>query len=199
LPPDAPLEFAQLGLAVVTIQHRLGHDHRPIAYDQGLNQHPSSSTRTRQPEVAPRRPSRSTIPHKVAAAHQEITRQWWAARDRFDLFVSRAVVAESRRGDAKAAARRLRALRGMSRLAAGSSGARLAEVLLRSGALPRKAEIDAAHVGVAADNGIDYLLTSNLRHLANAVLRGKIEEAVRSAGFVPPVICTPEELMEAKP
>jgi hypothetical protein len=38
-----------------------------------------------------------------------------------------------------------------------------------------------------------------LRHLANAVLRGKIEEAVRAAGFVPPVICTPEELMEPTP
>lgn len=54
-------------------------------------------------------------------------------------------------------------------------------------------------MGVAAVNGIDYLLTWNLRHLANAVLRGKIEEAVRTAGFVPPVICTPEELMEPKP
>jgi hypothetical protein len=75
----------------------------------------------------------------------------------------------------------------------------VAEALLQSGALPRKAEIDAVHVGVAAINGIDYLLTWNLRHLANAVLRGKIEEAVRAAGFVPPVICTPEELMEPKP
>jgi hypothetical protein len=135
----------------------------------------------------------------VQAAHQEITRQWWAARGRFDLFVSRAVVAEARRGDAKAATRRLRALRGIPRLAAGSRGARLAEALLRSGALPRRAEIDAVHVGVAAVNGIDYLLTWNLRHLANAVLRGKIEETVRAAGFVPPVICTPEELMEPKP
>lgn len=71
-------------------------------------------------------------------------------------------VAEARRGDAKAAARRLRALRGIPRLAAGSRGARLAEALLRSGALPRKAEIDAVHVGVAAVNGIDYLLTWNL-------------------------------------
>jgi predicted nucleic acid-binding protein len=62
----------------------------------------------------------------VQAAHQQLTRQWWAARDRFDLFVSRAVVAEARRGDAKAAARRLRALRGIPRLAAGPHGTRLA-------------------------------------------------------------------------
>jgi hypothetical protein len=132
----------------------------------------------------------------VQAAHQQITRNWWAGRDRFDLFVSRAVVAEAGRGDAKAAARRLQALRGIPRLAGGRRGVGLAEVLLRSGALPPKAEIDAVHVAIAAVNGIDYLLTWNLRHLANAVMRGKIEEAVREAGLVPPIICTPEELLE---
>lgn len=135
----------------------------------------------------------------IQAAHQEITRRWWAGRDRFDLFVSRAVVAEARRGDVEAATRRLRALRGIPRLAAGRRGAMLAKALLRSGALPRQAEIDALHIGTAAANGIEYLLTWNLRHLANAVMRGKIEEAVRKAGFAPPIICTPEELMEPKP
>lgn len=42
-------------------------------------------------------------------------------------------------------------------------------------------------------------MTWNLRHLANARIRGKIEEVVRAAGIVPPIICTPEELMEPKP
>ena len=121
----------------------------------------------------------------VQAAHQQITRRWWAGRDRFEIFVSRAVVAEARRGDAKAAARRLGVLRGIPRLAGGRRGARVAEALVRSGALSRNAEIDAVHVGIAAVNGIDYLVTWNLRHLANAVMRGKIEEAVRGAGFVP--------------
>ena len=134
----------------------------------------------------------------VQTAHQQITRQWWAGRDRFEIFVSRAVVAEARRGDARAARRRLAALRGIPRLAVGRRGIRLAQSLLRLGALPQKAEVDAVHVGIAAVNGIDYLLTWNLRHLANAALRGKIEEAVREAGLVPPIICTPEELMEPK-
>jgi hypothetical protein len=134
----------------------------------------------------------------VQAAHQQVTRQWWAARDRFNIVVSRVAIAEARRGDAKAAARRLQALRRIPRLAAGRRGASVAEGLLRSGALPRTAEIDAVHVAVAAVNSMDYLLTWNLRHLANAVLPGKIEEAVRAAGFVPPVICTPEELREPK-
>jgi hypothetical protein len=59
--------------------------------------------------------------------------------------------------------------------------------------------MDAVHVGIAAAHGMGFLLTWNLRHLANASIRVKIEEAVRAAGLVPPIICTPEELTEPKP
>ena len=45
-------------------------------------------------------------------------------------------------------------------------------------------------------NGIDYLLTWNCKHLANAARRQKIEALVDEAGYACPVICTPEELME---
>ena len=60
-----------------------------------------------------------------------------------------------------------------------------------------KARLDAVHVEIAAVNGMDYLLTGKCRHLANAAIRGKIEAACRQAGMRPPIICTPEELMEA--
>ena len=60
-----------------------------------------------------------------------------------------------------------------------------------------KARLDALHVATAAVNGMNYLLTWNLRHLANAAIRGKIEDVCRKAGIQPPIICTPEELMEA--
>ena len=65
--------------------------------------------------------------------------------------------------------------------------------------LPKSARVDAVHVAIAAIPRVDYLLTWNLRHLANAALRGKIDSACRAAGLVPPIICTPEELMEPKP
>ena len=137
-------------------------------------------------------------PDLIQSAHQEITRHWWERRAQFELYVSRTVVAEARRGHPEAAARRLAALRGIPRLAAGRQVVALAETLIRNGTLPTQARVDGIHVGVAAVNGIEYLLTWNLRHLANAVIRGKIDEAVRKAGLVPPIICTPEELMEAK-
>jgi len=51
-------------------------------------------------------------------------------------------------------------------------------------------------VALAADNGIDYLLTWNCKHIANAKTRNLIERCLRSRGYHPPVLCTPEELME---
>ena len=132
----------------------------------------------------------------IQAAHQQATHEWWMRRDRFDLYVSGPVLAEGRRGDAIAAARRLDALASLPILSVDRGARTLANTLLRVGALPTKARLDAVHVAIAAVNGMDYLLTWNLRHLANAAIRGKIEEACRRAGIQPPSICTPEELME---
>ena len=134
----------------------------------------------------------------IQAGHQEATRNWWTIRHRFELFASRAVLTEAGRGNSEAAARRLEALRDIPNLQFGREVAALSRALIRGGTLPAKARLDAAHVAVATVNGIDFLLTWNLRHLANAALRGKIEQACRKAGFVPPIICTPEELMEPK-
>ncbi|MBI3046934.1 MAG: type II toxin-antitoxin system VapC family toxin [Acidobacteria bacterium] len=133
----------------------------------------------------------------IQSAHQQVTREWWAGRERFDLFVSRPVLTEAGRGDTTAAARRLETLAGIPVLTVSRGATTLARTLLRTGTLPAKARLDAVHVAVAAVNGMDYLLTWNLRHLANAAIRGKIEEACRKAGIRPPIICTPEELMEA--
>ena len=46
----------------------------------------------------------------------------------------------------------------------------MARTLLRGGALPAKARIDAVHAAIAATNGIDYLLTWNMRHLGRSCL-----------------------------
>ena len=60
----------------------------------------------------------------VQAAHQQLTREWWDRRDRFELFVSQVVLAECGRGDAGAAARRLEILAGLPVLAATVRGGR---------------------------------------------------------------------------
>jgi len=129
----------------------------------------------------------------VQAAHQQITCEWWERRNRFDLFVSEAVLEEAGRGDAEAATRRLAALEGILVLEVGPEVLGLADQLVRSSAIPA---IDAVHIAVAVINGMHYLLTWNCAHIANAALRGRIEETCRGVGLAPPIICTPEELME---
>jgi hypothetical protein len=59
-----------------------------------------------------------------------------------------------------------------------------------------KAKIDALHIAVASGHGMDYLVTWNCTHIANASMRGRIEAICREAGFDPPIICTPIELVE---
>jgi predicted nucleic acid-binding protein len=132
----------------------------------------------------------------VVAAHQQVTREWWEHRDRFALFVSQAVVEEAARGDVAAAARRAALLSAIPVLALEGEVHEFANRLLRTRIVPAKASIDALHIAVAAVNGVDYLVTWNCVHIANAAIRVRIERVCQSAGLHAPVICTPEELME---
>jgi hypothetical protein len=72
----------------------------------------------------------------------------------------------------------------------------LAESIMKSGILPPKAARDAAHVALAAVHGIEYLLTWNCRHLANAHISHRISLLCDAAGLQIPIICTPDQLME---
>ena len=136
------------------------------------------------------RPSRDL----VLAAHQQVTRDWWASRGSFDLYTSQFALDEAAAGDHEAAAARLAALEEPSVLDVTEDVVLLAERLVAGGCLPMKARVDALHVAMAAVHGMEYLLTWNCTHIANAVLRGRIEGLCRAAGFEPPVICTPLEL-----
>ena len=139
------------------------------------------------------RPSRDL----VAAARQQATRRWWdRERERYDLVISEAVVREAARGDEGAARRRLAVLAGVSEVDLTDAAATLTEALLDPGPIPSKAALDATHIAASASAGADYLLTWNFKHLANAALRKRIEEVRRSSGYEPPIICTPEELLD---
>jgi hypothetical protein len=139
------------------------------------------------------RPSRDLI----TAAHQHITQQWWdTQRTRFDLFVAPPFLQEAQAGDPEAAARRLAALHGMPPLTLSEEATRLAQALIAPGPLPPNAVVDALHIAIAAVNGMHYLLTWNCTHIANAAIRSDIEDVCRAHGYEPPVLCTPEELLE---
>ena len=139
------------------------------------------------------RPSRDVI----TAAHQQLTLDWWSgARGHFRVFASEIVVQEASLGDPASAAARLAAIRDVPLLKLSENARVLAKDLLGSLAIPHGAAVDALHIAVAADNGVEFLLTWNCKHIANARIRLLIERCLRSRGYTPPVLCTPEELME---
>jgi hypothetical protein len=130
-------------------------------------------------------------------ANQNTTIEWWERRrSKFEVFISEFVIAELTQGDAEASARRMAAVEGMPELAVTKEVQELAKALIADGPIPKRAEIDAYHIAVAAVNGMDYLLTWNCSHIANAVMRSRIEAVCRRHGYEPPTICTPQELME---
>jgi hypothetical protein len=68
--------------------------------------------------------------------------------------------------------------------------------ILTSAALPAKAAADAMHIAVGTVNGMDFLLTWNCAHIANGIVLRAVTRLSREMGFDPPIVCTPEELLE---
>ncbi len=132
----------------------------------------------------------------VLAAHQQITQEWWQSRNRFSLFISEVVLNEVSRGNSEAAQSRIESIRGITLLELTENSKVFAHELIESRLVPEKALADALHIAVAATNGMDYLLTWNCKHIANAFTRPKIEDFCRNKELSPPTICTPEELLE---
>jgi hypothetical protein len=120
---------------------------------------------------------------------------WWARRGEFDMYSSRLVVQECQAGDPQAAADRLTAMAGIPWLEQTAEITQLTKALLRGVPLPAKAASDALHIAIAAVHGMQYLLTWDCTHIANAALRPRIETECRTARHQPPLICTPQELL----
>lgn len=138
------------------------------------------------------RPSRDLL----VAAHQQATHDWWRdRRQAFECYVSQVVLDEASAGDAEAATARMGLIGELPALEATEQAERLTEAILADGAIPVRAVRDAAHVAVAAVHDVDYLLTWNCRHLANAQIMRRMSVVCNFQGFSMPVICTPEELM----
>jgi predicted nucleic acid-binding protein len=139
------------------------------------------------------RPSRNL----VLVANTEVTREWWDMRRRaFNLYTSQAVVKEVSQGDAEIASQRLAILRDFPLLELNQSVLDLAEQFLGRSNLPSKADVDAIHIAAATVHGMDYLLTWNCKHIANAQIQGKLAEISLDFGYELPILCTPYELLE---
>ena len=131
----------------------------------------------------------------IFQARQELTRDWWYnRRSDYELVVSQLVLDEAGRGDNNAATERLRLLAGIPLVdVADARVSKLAIELLAAHLLPEKARADATHVATAAVHAVDYLLTWNCRHIANADVLPNVYRLLTELGYFPPLIVTPEE------
>lgn len=138
------------------------------------------------------RPSRDLI----IAGHQQITRDWWDKRRiDFEIYISQLVIDEVRAGDPLAAHDRLKVIEALPVLDVTPDVEALASRILAAGKIPRRAAIDAAHIAIAAVHDMDFLVTWNCVHIANAANGRALASICIERGFECPVICTPEELM----
>lgn len=138
------------------------------------------------------RPSRDLI----VAAHQQITQEWWETRRKcFDVFISELVIREAGSGDKSAAQRRLAAINDIPLIELNEEVLILSNTLIVEGPIPENSKEDALHIALATVHGLDYILTWNCRHIANAEMRNGVSNICIAQGYQPPIICTPEELM----
>jgi len=136
-------------------------------------------------------------PDATMAGHQNTTKLWWStAAERFDLFVSQLVVRECSEGDAAAVKDRLGSIVALPVLPITLEAEALAQALIQGRAVPESQPNDALHIALAAVHGVQYLVSWNFRHIVNASLRPAIERVCRDRGYDPPILCTPEELLE---
>jgi hypothetical protein len=135
----------------------------------------------------------------LRTAWQQVTRDWWDFRRHdFELFVSEAMIDECRAGDPAAAAARLVAIQNIEVLRETPEALSLAKALIASLKLPARAEIDALHIALSAVHKVDYLLTWNCTHIANAAFTTRIVATCSKAGYRVPIICTPQQLMKGE-
>lgn len=136
-------------------------------------------------------------PQIVMAARQQLTHDWWNNhRHKYELCISQIVLDESAGGDADAAAKRLELLQGIPILEPPDNIEDVVDALMQRVPLPPNAVTDSLHIAISVANGVDYLLTWNCRHIANATLHSRMESVCDSLGLALPTICTPEQLIE---
>ena len=99
------------------------------------------------------------------------------------------------KGNADLARKRLYSIRNFQVLAIEDKATKLAEQLLEKKAIPHKCPEDALHIAVATVNNLDIIVTWNFKHINNPFMIKNIQRVIKEAGYNPPIICSPEEII----
>ena len=131
----------------------------------------------------------------IALSRQMLTKHWWdKGRLEHELFTSQFVIDESALGDSESSQKRLTVLVTIPLLDVIPEIFDLADDLLAQAILPAKARLDALHISIAAVHSLEYLLTWNCKHIANAHSLPAIYRRIEKQGYAAPLICTIEEM-----
>ena len=130
------------------------------------------------------------------AAIQHQARLWWSTeRHYYELITSQLVLDEASQGDPSAVVERLKMLEDLPIVPIDNTVRALAQEIVLASLMPQKASADALHVAAAAVAGVQYLLTLNCRHIANAHKLPRLYRMLDERGFGQLLICTPAEFL----
>ena len=129
----------------------------------------------------------------IMSARQQLTIDWWEnERGNYELYISEMVLREARDGDPDEVVKRLNILAELPLVDLTDKIAQLADQLLIRGILPTKAARDAVHIAAATVHGMNYLLTWNFKHIANAHVRKMVDRVYAMVGAGTPAQASTE-------
>ena len=132
----------------------------------------------------------------ATAVLQDQARRWMVEqRPLYEVVTSQIVIDEASLGDSEAAGRRLAMLDGIPILLANPDADSVADEIVSRSMMPAKARLDALHVATAALAGVQYLLTQNCTHIANAHQLPRVYRLLDELGLSGMLICTPVEFL----
>lgn len=127
---------------------------------------------------------------------QQQARDWWVKeRPKYTLVTSQLVLDEASLGDPAAAVERLKLLAEIPLISIDQRVEAVAEELIARSLMPAKARLDALHVASAAVGSVQFLLTQNCRHIANAHTLRRVYRTLNDLGYPGLLICTPAEFL----
>ena len=132
----------------------------------------------------------------ATAVLQDQAKRWMDEQAiKYELVTSQIVLAEAARGDPDAANRRIAMLAGIPVLDENPDADAVADALISRSLMPESARLDALHVAIAALAGVQYLLTQNCTHIANAHELPRVYRLLDELGLAGLLIATPFEFL----
>lgn len=128
-------------------------------------------------------------------SYVNVTQEWWQKESQnFNIFSSNETIVELRRGNYPHQKQALDFVENITLLPRTIEVEKAAEIYVQKLVMPRDTEGDAIHLAYVSVYKIDFLLTWNCKHLANAGKKHHIRHINTLLGLYIPEIITPLEL-----